>query len=189
MKCTVTNCDKPLMAKGMCSKHYYRVKRGGTPELSVKQKAALRKCDIPECGKPHESLGLCAMHLQRKRRNGDPNNPGKNLFDGKAKERNLARTAKWKKVNRVEYNVYLANKKARIKEATPSWVDFAELKEIYRNRENAEVDHIIPILHPDVCGLHVPWNLQYLSPLDNNRKNNSFDGTYENTSWQRKGVK
>lgn len=47
--------------------------------------------------------------------------------------------------------------------------------EIYLNRPKGyEVDHIIPLNHPDVCGLHVPWNFQYLSREENNRKNNKL---------------
>ena len=38
------------------------------------------------------------------------------------------------------------------------------------------VDHVVPINHPLVCGLHVPWNLQVLTGPDNVRKSNSFDG-------------
>ena len=33
-----------------------------------------------------------------------------------------------------------------------------------------EVDHIHPIKHPNFCGLHVPWNLQYLTGTENKRK-------------------
>lgn len=49
------------------------------------------------------------------------------------------------------------------------------LKEIYMSRpEGYEVDHIIPIHGSIVCGLHVPWNLQYLPKSDNRRKRNNF---------------
>ena len=66
-----------------------------------------------------------------------------------------------------------ANYRAAKIAAMPNWVDRKAIKSIYDNCPvDYQVDHIIPLRGKYVCGLHVPWNLQYLSKFDNNSKNN-----------------
>lgn len=65
--------------------------------------------------------------------------------------------------------------KRKIKQATPPWVNMAEIKQFYQNRpEGYHVDHVIPLKGKLVSGLHVLWNLQYLPSTENIRKGNKW---------------
>lgn len=67
----------------------------------------------------------------------------------------------------------LAKYRAAKKQAMPSWANTKELKAVYANCPyGLEVDHIIPLQGENVSGLHVPWNLQYLSSFENKKKGN-----------------
>ena len=69
--------------------------------------------------------------------------------------------------------------------ACPKWlsnIDLAKIKSIYKMANNLSkktgtkhhVDHIVPLQGKDVCGLHVPWNLQVLPAEENLRKYNKL---------------
>lgn len=72
-----------------------------------------------------------------------------------------------------KFKAMVALRRARVKRATPSWVRLEDLLEVYRAcPPGLEVDHIVPLKGDNVCGLHVPWNLQYLTKEANCRKKN-----------------
>lgn len=68
--------------------------------------------------------------------------------------------------------------KHKKKNRTPKWLTKKQKKEIqniYKNRPDGyHVDHIVPINGVNVSGLHVPWNLQYLTAQENIAKKNKF---------------
>lgn len=70
-----------------------------------------------------------------------------------------------------------AFRRAMKRNATPPWVDKAALQAIYDEAAalGMSVDHIIPLKHQRICGLHVPWNLQLLSHSENASKGNRYE--------------
>jgi hypothetical protein len=69
--------------------------------------------------------------------------------------------------------------------ATPVWVDAvhrSRIAQVYATTQLLQevtasiyhVDHIVPLISDEVCGLHVWWNLQPMAEASNVLKNNTF---------------
>lgn len=66
--------------------------------------------------------------------------------------------------------------------ATVPWADFNEIRAVYREADRLstitgvkhQVDHIVPLNHPRVCGLHVHWNLRAIPAGPNMSKGNNW---------------
>lgn len=69
--CSVDGCDRPVLARGWCGKHYQRWKANGDPLVRRPSgHAPSAVCDIEGCLAPSNARGLCGKHYQRKRREG-----------------------------------------------------------------------------------------------------------------------
>ena len=87
-----------------------------------------------------------------------------------------AMNAKWARENRGRVTANVRKRQAIRLKATPPWADLSAIQAIYIEaaRTGKHVDHIIPLQHPRVCGLHVESNLQLLSPHENYVKRNRW---------------
>jgi 5-methylcytosine-specific restriction endonuclease McrA len=84
-----------------------------------------------------------------------------------------AASRKWRSKNKARVNWHCNNRRAALLQATPSWADKEEIYRFYAEcPDGFEVDHRVPLKGENVCGLHVPWNLQYLTRQQNSSKGN-----------------
>lgn len=80
-------------------------------------------------------------------------------------------TENYKSTHRAKKKAY----KKRVRQSTPEWVNMEDIINFYKNcPEGHHVDHIVPLKGKNISGLHVLWNLQYLTAEDNIKKSNKF---------------
>lgn len=90
------------------------------------------------------------------------------------KDKYIADVKAWSKLHPEHARAKRARRRAR--EAESSFkAQRQAVRDFYKaTPKGMVVDHKIPLNHPSVCGLHVPWNLQYLTPEENRKKGNLF---------------
>lgn len=92
---------------------------------------------------------------------------------------------KYKQQNPDLYKALVSVRKRRHKNATPPWITAEQklsIRQLYLHAmeltratgERYVVDHIIPLINPEVCGLHVPWNLRVITQEENLKKSNKL---------------
>jgi hypothetical protein len=112
------------------------------------------------------------------RNNPEANRESKQRYRTRNKANRKAYNKQWASRNRGLVTSYARAYQAAKLRATPPWLSEAqkaEIEQFYINRPDGfHVDHIVPLKGKTVCGLHVPWNLQYLPATENIRKSNKL---------------
>lgn len=92
----------------------------------------------------------------------------------KTKARRHQEQMMWRERNRAHHNAYKAKRRAEKTQATPLWADREIINDFYAEATHfgLEVDHIVPLRSPLVCGLHWEGNMQLLTSEENLRKKN-----------------
>lgn len=95
------------------------------------------------------------------------------------RERELASARAYKVDNPVVIKRINNERNAQKKRATPAWANRIVMNAFYEYAaalraigEPCEVDHIVPLQHPLVCGLHCEHNMQIVLKKDNLKKGN-----------------
>jgi hypothetical protein len=96
------------------------------------------------------------------------------------------RSREYDKTHQAEKAAREAFRRAQKMNATPPWLTIEHKKQIenlYKLRDRLtletniahHVDHIVPLIHKQMCGLHVPWNLQVITATQNLSKSNKVE--------------
>jgi len=104
------------------------------------------------------------------------------------KEETQQYKVKHKENNPEYYKALTSVRRRKHRNATPKWITPEQklsMRELYLQAqkmtkltgERYVVDHIIPLISPEVCGLHVPWNLRVITQEENLIKSNKLVDT------------
>ena len=97
-------------------------------------------------------------------------------------DRSKALAAIWTANNPDKKRASVARRRATLLRAIPAWARMDDIERFYTLADKltaqtgikAQVDHIVPLQSPLVCGLHCAANLSVLSEAHNKRKGNLY---------------
>lgn len=107
----------------------------------------------------------------------------------RAQSRTIASKNAYKKKHKQEnpeyYKALTNARRRRFRQATPKWLSAEQKLEIRLKYRLAielsrrlgvphAVDHIVPLQGEEVCGLHVPWNMEVITQEENLKKSNKL---------------
>jgi hypothetical protein len=162
-----TGCDRPAKTTGLCAKHYHaqycQTEKYKTWAREYQQRPEVKERDRTRAKKEREKRRPRERKYRRSAK-------------GRATHAAYLKSPAGRAMRHRVCVAYNKRRAARLREATPKWLDPALNDEVYaRCPTGMWVDHIVPLFGENVCGLHVPWNLRYLSPLANSLKWNKLE--------------
>jgi hypothetical protein len=167
MRCTFEDCNAELHKKtrsGFCSRHRRVIY---TRKWSAEHKEYFAERYQQDKSKIRARLDAISRE-QKSLKN-------KKWYE-KNKEHAKQVSAQWAKNNPHKRAATFAKYRATKLQAIPKWLSDSQLKAIESIYKSCpvgyEVDHMVPLQGKEVRGLHVPWNLQYLTVSDNRQKSN-----------------
>lgn len=139
-------------------------------------------------GKARPECKSCTLAVNKATITREAKLKGQRSYRSKNKEQLNKKHQDYKKANRALCNASWMKYHASKLNATPAWLSNKHLEEIqgvYLLAKECEllsgdmyhVDHIVPLQGENVCGLHVPWNLQVLPADINMSKGNRYEET------------
>lgn len=144
----------------------------------------MKICNVDTCNNKHYGKGLCRLHYQRQPyilkikndwqiKNKERRKEILSKYHKSIKHKNTSKKYKNTTKGRANKIMNWQNYNNRKIKAMPKWADIEKIREVYKNcPKGYHVDHIIPLRGKNVCGLHVHYNLQYLTPKQNMIKGN-----------------
>jgi len=170
----VKNCSKCNEQKEFCDFHRDSHKKDGHKTICKKCTLLYRKSYVEINKNSIENYYICNKEkIKSYRREYYKENKQKEQLSSK----------EYYSKNKQLHNARCAARRARKLKATPPWLSkeqIIEIREFYEislafriyTGQEYHVDHIIPLKGKDVCGLHVPWNLQIIPAKENLSKSN-----------------